>query len=123
MHNGATSASTKVAVAVASGICAGVGSLASSRGTLEGPNLEGPISSSGPGNLAGLISSSRGDGPLSFSRVRGSDRAPVFNEFHRSSNRDSPRASGMQHPTDQGSVAIGSAKKSSCFSGRARAGA
>src|SRR5690242_16558481 len=59
VHNGATSASTKVAVAVASGICAGVGSLASSRGTLEGPNLEGPISSSGPGNLAGLISSSR----------------------------------------------------------------
>jgi hypothetical protein len=111
VHNGATSASTKVAVAVASGICAGVGSLASSRGTLEGPNLEGPISSSGPGNLAGLISSSRGDGPLSSSRVQGSGRAPVSNEFRRSNNRSSLRVGGMRRPTDRGSVAIGSAKE------------
>ena len=120
VHAGAISASTKAAVAVASGICAGAAPPAFGLSSLEGLNLEGPISSSGPGSLEGLISSSRGDGPLNFSRVRGSGRAPVFNEFRRSSNRNSPRGGGMRHPTDQGSVAIGSAKRSSCFSGLTR---
>jgi hypothetical protein len=111
VHNGATSASTKVAVAVASGICAGAAPPAFGRGSLEDPNLEGPISSNDPGSLAGLISSSRGDGPLSSSRVLGSDRAPVSNEFRRSNNRNSLRVGGMRRPTDRGSVAIGSAKE------------
>ena len=120
VHNGATSASTKAAVAVASGICAGAVPPAFGLSSLEGLNLEGPISSSGPGSLEGLISSSRGAGPLSSSRVRGSDQAPGSNEFRRSSNRNSPRVGGMRHPTDQGSVAIGSAKRWSRFSGLTR---
>src|SRR5215210_7541762 len=96
VHDGAFSARTKVAVAVGSGICAGVGSLASGPG-----NLDGLISSSSPGNL---------DGPLSSSRVQGFDQAPVFNDCRRfNNNLNSPRVGGMLRLTDRASVATGSA--------------
>jgi hypothetical protein len=50
----------------------------------------------------------------SSSRGLGSDR-PL--EFHANNNLNSPRLREMWRPTGRGSVAIGFAKKSPCFSG------